>query len=592
MVRDDDGGGGAPARATASAEALLDAARRRARSTCGALHGAVVDDAHRDGRAGRRRRPDQRVGDRRRRRRGQVGDPPAGRSAPGAAADRRAARRRLRRHAHAVGAGHLATADGAETAGGQRRRVSARRRRRLDVGGRPDHRRPPATATRTRSRRRPPTSARGRRAARRAVGHRDRRLAARRRAVARRRVGHARNRVRPRRFAGVPSHAPRGEIAAMLDELGALAGTPVIEGHGDLHVGQVLRSGGRFVVTDFDGNPVLTARGADAADPRGPRRRRDDAVAGARRDRRRKYTALDADALWPRSTRRRARRSSTPTRAGSPRSATRTCTTPARCAPSALQQVLREIVYAARHLPRWMYVPDAALPALLDEGTAIVKPDGFAADLHRKPEVLRPLAATLAAGNPWAEVVPPDVERVVLLGMGSSAYAGGVAAARMRAAGLIAYLGVGVLATASRRGARARSSWRRRPAAARSRPSTRSSRLPDGGAHDRADQHAGVGDHRALRRRRRPGGRTRGRRRRLPQLPAHAGAAAGARVPSHRRRHRRAGRVGGRGSRGLRPPPRHRVRLAPSDFRASARARRAPTSPRPRTGSVRPSRAR
>ena len=32
-----------------------------------------------------------------------------------------------------------------------------------------------------------------------------------------------------------------------------------------------------------------------------------------------------------------------------------------------LQQVLREIVYAARHLPRWMYVPDAALPALLDE---------------------------------------------------------------------------------------------------------------------------------------------------------------------------------------------------------------------------------
>jgi maltokinase len=34
-----------------------------------------------------------------------------------------------------------------------------------------------------------------------------------------------------------------------------------------------------------------------------------------------------------------------------------------------VQQVLREIVYAARHLPRWVYVPDAALPALLDEGT-------------------------------------------------------------------------------------------------------------------------------------------------------------------------------------------------------------------------------
>ena len=34
-----------------------------------------------------------------------------------------------------------------------------------------------------------------------------------------------------------------------------------------------------------------------------------------------------------------------------------------------LQQVLREIVYAAVHLPRWMYVPDAALPALLAERT-------------------------------------------------------------------------------------------------------------------------------------------------------------------------------------------------------------------------------
>jgi len=65
-----------------------------------------------------------------------------------------------------------------------------------------------------------------------------------------------------------------------------------------------------------------------------------------------------------------------------------------------------------------------------------VKPDGFAADLRRKPEVLRRLATTLAARNPWAEVVPKNIDRVVLLGMGSSAYAGGVAAARMRAKGL------------------------------------------------------------------------------------------------------------------------------------------------------------
>lgn len=67
-----------------------------------------------------------------------------------------------------------------------------------------------------------------------------------------------------------------------------------------------------------------------------------------------------------------------------------------------------------------------------------MNPDAFVADLQRKPDVLNRLAATLAAANPWAGVVPPDVDRVVLLGMGSSAYAGGVAAARMRARGLIA----------------------------------------------------------------------------------------------------------------------------------------------------------
>ncbi|SBS75636.1 Glutamine-fructose-6-phosphate transaminase (Isomerizing) [uncultured Mycobacterium sp.] len=67
-----------------------------------------------------------------------------------------------------------------------------------------------------------------------------------------------------------------------------------------------------------------------------------------------------------------------------------------------------------------------------------VHADGFAADLARKPDVMGRLADRLAAGNPWAAVVPPGIERVVLLGMGSSAYAGGVAATRMRARGLTA----------------------------------------------------------------------------------------------------------------------------------------------------------
>lgn len=67
-----------------------------------------------------------------------------------------------------------------------------------------------------------------------------------------------------------------------------------------------------------------------------------------------------------------------------------------------------------------------------------MNPDAFAADLARKPDVLGRLADTLERENPWAAVVPDGIERVVLLGMGSSAYAGGVAAARMRARGLVA----------------------------------------------------------------------------------------------------------------------------------------------------------
>ncbi|MGK2866463.1 MAG: SIS domain-containing protein [Mycobacterium sp.] len=65
-----------------------------------------------------------------------------------------------------------------------------------------------------------------------------------------------------------------------------------------------------------------------------------------------------------------------------------------------------------------------------------MKPDGFATDLARKPDVLTKLAGALAAQNPWAQTIPADIDRVVFLGMGSSAYAGGVAAARMRARGI------------------------------------------------------------------------------------------------------------------------------------------------------------
>jgi maltokinase len=157
----------------------------------------------------------------------------------------------------------------------------------------------------------------------------------------------------------------RAEITTILEELGTVGHTAVIDGHGDLHVGQILRSGERFVVTDFDGNPVLPADQRalpipTVLDVAGMTQSLTHAgiVAG-------RYTELDPAALAAAG--------------ASARSAFLTAYTehpeaadlyaPELLRPLRLQQVLREIVYAARHLPRWMYVPDAALPALLDDGT-------------------------------------------------------------------------------------------------------------------------------------------------------------------------------------------------------------------------------
>jgi maltokinase len=159
----------------------------------------------------------------------------------------------------------------------------------------------------------------------------------------------------------------RGEIEKVLGALGTLAGTPVIEGHGDLHVGQVLRADDRFVVTDFDGNPVLPAGERmlpipAVLDVAGMAQSLAHAAIVAR-----KYTALDPSVL---ATVDDAVRSAF-LRAYADRiahlgHADLYDPTPLRA--FRMQQVLREIVYAAEHLPRWMYVPDAALPALLDEG--------------------------------------------------------------------------------------------------------------------------------------------------------------------------------------------------------------------------------
>jgi len=156
------------------------------------------------------------------------------------------------------------------------------------------------------------------------------------------------------------------EVEQTLATLGGLAGCPVIEGHGDLHVGQVLHCAGRFVVTDFDGNPVLPPQQRvlpipAALDVAGMSqslahvaivagRHNDlDAAALAVVDAAARQAFLDAYARHLAALAHADLYDPAPLRA------------------FRLQQVLREVVYAARHLPHWMYVPDAALPALLDE---------------------------------------------------------------------------------------------------------------------------------------------------------------------------------------------------------------------------------
>jgi maltokinase len=163
------------------------------------------------------------------------------------------------------------------------------------------------------------------------------------------------------------ARARRDELETILNRLGALAGTPVIEGHGDLHVGQVLLGDGRFVVTDFDGNPVLQAQERmlaipAALDVAGMIQSLTHAAIVAR-----KYTPLDTTTLAGIGTLVRNTFLSTYTDRISALGHADVFD-PAALHPFRTQQVLREIIYAARHLPRWMYVPDAALPALLDEG--------------------------------------------------------------------------------------------------------------------------------------------------------------------------------------------------------------------------------
>lgn len=151
------------------------------------------------------------------------------------------------------------------------------------------------------------------------------------------------------------------DLHARLDALRSATGTPVIDVHGDLHVGQVLRADGRYAVVDFDGNPVLSPaerirRQPAATDVAGMLQSLDnvghvvarrtggvDAAAVSRLTAAARSAFLDAYRTSLQETDLLDDRLLDPLR---------------------IRQICREYLYAAKHLRRWRYVPDAALAAL------------------------------------------------------------------------------------------------------------------------------------------------------------------------------------------------------------------------------------
>ena len=168
--------------------------------------------------------------------------------------------------------------------------------------------------------------------------------------------------------------ARAGRIAAAYDGFGAHVGTPLIAVHGDYHVGQVLRTPSAdpalrfdYAVTDFDGNPVRPPEERSAPQPAAL-----DVVGmlasldhvGRVVVRRTEGADPDVVAAWIAAAQEGFRHEYVDTLARLRRS---DLLDDGLAVPLRLQQEVREFLYAARHLPHWRYVPDAALRDLLPD---------------------------------------------------------------------------------------------------------------------------------------------------------------------------------------------------------------------------------
>ena len=125
--------------------------------------------------------------------------------------------------------------------------------------------------------------------------------------------------------------------------------------HGDLHAGQFLRAADRLVITDFDGNPL-----ADSAERRLPQSPLIDIASMVQ--------SIDHIGRIVVKRRHPDRAAEVDTFIASAIDAALDAYGPVDLAllhALRVAQELHEFRYATTHLPRWIYVPDAALPALI-----------------------------------------------------------------------------------------------------------------------------------------------------------------------------------------------------------------------------------
>jgi maltokinase len=147
---------------------------------------------------------------------------------------------------------------------------------------------------------------------------------------------------------GLDAWAPA--MRAVLEGLGRRS-IPIQPVHGDLHIGQVLESAGGFAFIDFDGNPALSDDANAVSQPR-------------ERDIAQMLTSLDHvgrvvderdggdSSTWIGDVQRQFLGAVGPVDAE-------------LLAAFEVEQECRELVYAARFLPRWRYAPMATLRARL-----------------------------------------------------------------------------------------------------------------------------------------------------------------------------------------------------------------------------------